>query len=347
MPVRMRIDDLRACLSALLARLDFPAHDAATIADLLVDSELRGYDDHGAYLIGHIVGWVRSGQVDPRATVEVVSEGGNTLLLDAHRASGVVAARRAMAWCIGRARGQRGIALAGVRGSSHFVAAGPHAALAAEAGLIGFACSNAAPWVAPPGGRTRTLGTNPMAYAFPRADGSPIVLDIATSGTAATKLYQAEEEGRAVPEGFVRDADGCPTTDPSALRRGGSVASLGGELSGHKGFGLAIAVDLLAAVLTGANFARDAAGGGWGQTFWALDPATFMTAAEFLARVEEQAAQIKGGDVRAGVGELLLPGERAARRAAAARAAGAVTLVGPAWRALEKACLELDVPLPA
>ena len=309
---------------------------------MLVESELRGYADHGVYMLSFLLGWVRAGSVNPRATIRVVDEGESTLVLDADRACGVLGATRAMAWCVERARARRGIALAGLRNSSHFVAAGIYAEMAAEAGLIGFACSNASPLVAPPGGRARTLGTNPLAYAFPTGRGAPIVFDIATSATAATKLYLAERDGRPAPPGTVLDAEGQPTDDPGALRRGGSIAPLGGELAGHKGFGLAMVVDLLAGVLTGASFARGAAQGGWGQTLWALDVEAFMPRAEFLARIDEQIAQIKGAEPRAGVEALLVPGERSRRRADALRAEGIVPLGAPAREALERACAELE-----
>ena len=106
-------------------------------------------------------------------------------------------------------------------------------------------------------------------------------------------------------------------------------------------------VDLLACVLTGASFARGAAQGGWGQTLWALDVEAFMPRAEFLARVDEQVAQIKGAGPRDDVGDaLLVPGERSRRRADALRADGVVPLAPPAWEALERACQEMAVPLP-
>jgi LDH2 family malate/lactate/ureidoglycolate dehydrogenase len=343
---RVGIDSLRACLLEIFARLDFPAEDAARMAEVLVESELRGYDDHGVYMLNFLLGWVRGGAVNPRARIEVVDETDSTLLLEADRACGVLGATRAMSWCVQRARERRGIALAGLRNSSHFVAAGIYSEMAAEAGLIGFACSNASPLVAPPGGRQRTLGTNPLAYAFPTGRGAPIVFDMATTAVAATSLYLAERDGRPAPPGTVRDEAGNPTDDPAAVRRGGSIGSLGGDVAGHKGFGLAMVVDILAGVMTGGSFARGTAQGGWGQSFWALDVEAFMPRAEFLARIDEQIAQIKDAGPRDGE-EIVVPGERGRQRAVERRAAGVVPLTDPAREVLERTCADLGVEPPA
>src|SRR5437868_3033150 len=101
---RVGIGSLRACLLEIFARLDFPAEDAARIAEVLVESELRGYDDHGVYMLNFLLGWVRGGAVNPRPRIEVVDETDSTLLLEADRACGVLGATRAMSWCVERAR---------------------------------------------------------------------------------------------------------------------------------------------------------------------------------------------------------------------------------------------------
>ena len=160
-PSRVRVGALRATLVALLERLDFPSDDAGRIADVLIESELRGYEDHGVYMLTFLLGWVRGGNVNPRATIRVVDETDSTILFDADRASGVLGATQAMTWCVERARSRRGIALAGLRNSSHFVAAGIYAEMAAEAGLVGFARPNASPLVAPHGGRAGRLRHQP------------------------------------------------------------------------------------------------------------------------------------------------------------------------------------------
>jgi LDH2 family malate/lactate/ureidoglycolate dehydrogenase len=111
------------------------------------------------------------------------------------------------------------MAVAGVRNTNHFVAAAPYVGMAAEAGLIGFACSNALPLLAPTGGRTRTFGTNPFAYGLPSGRYHPVVLDVASSAIAAAKVPIAAREGRSLPEGLLTDSTGRPSTECRSSRR--------------------------------------------------------------------------------------------------------------------------------
>jgi LDH2 family malate/lactate/ureidoglycolate dehydrogenase len=253
-----------------------------------------------------------------------------------------------MRWCIERARERKGMAVAGVR-NSQLVVPGFYARMAAEAGLIGFACANAVPMVAPPGGRTPTLGTNPFAYAIPAGRYPPVVLDVATTTGAAFKVRLAAQRDRPVPEGMILDGEGRPTTDPNEFVRGGLMAPLGSPAAPHKGFGLGLVFDALAGVLTGAAFARDfpsepaTAGNAF---FWALDVEAFLPREEFLARMEVQIEQVKAGERLAGVDELLVPGERSHRRYRELTTRGTAPLSVSTWEALTKACASLSIALP-
>jgi LDH2 family malate/lactate/ureidoglycolate dehydrogenase len=176
--------------------------------------------------------------------------------------------------------------------------------------------------MAPPGGRTATLSTNPLAFGVPAGRHPPIVFDMATLTVAATKVLQALLSGRPVPEGWIADAEGRPTTDPGQFgsyqdgRRvvHGLMLPLGSPSAGYKGFGLVMLVDLLAGVLTGGAFAREAsqAKADVGDFFWALDPAAFRPREEFLARVDAQIDQIKGSERLEGAEER--SAESSARR---------------------------------
>jgi LDH2 family malate/lactate/ureidoglycolate dehydrogenase len=226
---------------------------------------------------------------------------------------------------------------------------GFYARMAAEAGLIGFACANAVPMVAPPGGRTPTLGTNPFAYAIPAGRYPPVVLDVATTTGAAFKVRLAAQRDRPVPEGMILDGEGRPTTDPNEFVRGGLMAPLGSPAAPHKGFGLGLVFDALAGVLTGAAFARDfpsepaTAGNAF---FWALDVEAFLPREEFLGRMETQIDQVKAGELLAGVDELFLPGERSHRRYSELTTRGTAPLSVSTWEALTKACASLSIPPP-
>jgi (2R)-3-sulfolactate dehydrogenase (NADP+) len=178
--------------------------------------------------------------------------------------------------------------------------------LLARRQLVGLAFANSSPLVAPWGGRIARLGTNPLAYAVPRADGDPLVFDMATTGTAYVNIVRAAEEDRPIPLGWALDAQGQPTEDPHRALEG-TVAPLGGA----KGFGLGLLVEIFAAGLSGANWGIDSSsfgddvGGppGVGQTFIAIDP--HRGAEPFTARrVERLLTTLTSED------GVRLPGER-------------------------------------
>ena len=342
----VRIDDLRRCLAGVFERLGLTPEDADGLAWLLVDSELRGHRDHGVAALGLLTRLYREGDLNPRPDVTVLRETEGALLLDGDRGCGPGAPTRAMEWCVDRARERKGMAVAAVRDWQLLVAA-PYARLAADAGLIGFACTNFIPLVAPPGGRTPVFGTNPFAYGLPARRHPPVVLDVATSAVAMQKVRVAAAEGVPMADGLIFDRAGRPTTDPAEFFEGGSLAPLGSPHAPHKGFGLALFVDALSGVLTGAGFAQGVAAGAPGSLLWALDVEAFQPRAEFLARMDEQIDQVKQGERAPGVDELFVPGERGERRLQELSASGTVPLAPAGWQILEASCEAADVPLPA
>jgi LDH2 family malate/lactate/ureidoglycolate dehydrogenase len=342
----VRIDDLRRCLATAFERLQLTREDAEGLSGLLVESELRGHPDHGVAALGVLAGFYRDGTLNARPDVRVLHETDGAILLDGDRGGGPGAPTRAMRWCIDRARERKGMAVAAVRDWQLLVAA-PYARLAAEAGLIGFACTNFVPLVAPPGGRTAVLGTNPFAYGLPAQRHHPVVLDVATTVSSMQRVRVAAQQGTAMPEGVIFDHAGRPTTDPGALLEGGSLAPLGSPNAPHKGFGLALFVDALSGVLSGAGFARGVTGGATGNFLWALDVEAFLPRQEFLARMDAQLDQIKQGERSPGVQELLVPGERGQRRYLDLTARGVVPLAAASWQLLATGCESLAVQLPA
>jgi LDH2 family malate/lactate/ureidoglycolate dehydrogenase len=342
----VRIADLRRCLGIVFGRLRLTLGDAEGLSGLLVDSELRGHTDHGVAAVAVLATFFRDGALNPRPNVRVLRETGGALLLDGDRGCGPGAPTRAMRWCIDRARERSGMAVAAVR-DWQLVVAGPYARLAAETGLIGFACTNFIAVVAPPGGRTPVLGTNPLAYGLPGGRHGPVVLDIGTTTTSLQKVRTAALEGASLGEGVALDRAGRPTADPDALLEGGSMAPLGSPLAPHKGFGLALLVDALAGVLSGAEFAQGVGAGTSGSVLWALDVEAFLPLREFLERMDAQIDQIKQGERVTGVDELLIPGERGRRRLLECVAGGVVPLSATSWEALATTCASLGAPLPA
>ena len=342
----VRIDDLRRCLATAFERLQLTPEDAEGLSGLLVESELRGHPGHGVAALGVLAGFYRDGTLNPRPRVRVLHETDGAILFDGDRGGGPGLPTRAMRWCIERAREHKGMAVAAVRDWQLLVAA-PYARLAAEAGLIGFACTNFLPLVAPPGGRTAVFGTNPFAYGLPAQRHYPVVLDVATTVSSMQRIRVAAQQGTPMPEGIIFDDAGRPITDPGAFLEGGLLAPLGTPHAPHKGFGLALFVDALSGVLSGAGFAGGVAGGASGNFLWALDVEAFLPRQEFLQRMDAQLDQIKQGERLPGVQELLVPGERGQRRYLDLTARGLVPLGLASWQLLATGCESLAVPLPA
>jgi LDH2 family malate/lactate/ureidoglycolate dehydrogenase len=342
----VRIDDLRRCLAVAFQRLRLTPEDAEGLGGLLVDTELRGHPDHGVAALEVLARFYREGKLNPRPRVRVLHETDGAILFDGDRGCGPGVPIRAMRWCIDRARERKGMAVAAVRDWQLLVAA-PYARLAAEAGLIGFACTNFVPLVAPPGGRTAVFGTNPFAYGLPTRRHQPVVLDVATTVSSMQKVRVAAQQGKPLPEGIILDRAGRPITDPVEFLNGGLMAPLGYPHAPHKGFGLALFVDAVSGVLSGAGFAQGVSSGAAGSFLWALDVEAFLPRQEFLARMDAQIDQVKQGERLPGVEELLVPGERGQRRYLDLTARGVVPLAPASWQLLATACRSLAAPLPA
>ncbi|MDB5153261.1 MAG: Ldh family oxidoreductase [Mucilaginibacter sp.] len=239
-------------------------------ADVLLKSDLRGIDSHGvARLNGYVRLWEKK-RINTSPDIRIVHQTATTATVDGDAGLGLVVAPFAMQVAIEKAM-QYGSGWVSVRNSNHFGIAGYHALMAVEKDMIGFAMTNASPLVSPTYSSERLLGTNPMCYAFPAGKYPPVIVDMATSAAANGKLEIAQRLGKQVPEGWIQDKQGNSTTDPHALKSGGALLPLGSdaEHGSHKGFGLGATVDILSAVLSGANY------GPWVPPFVAfLDPPT-------------------------------------------------------------------------
>ncbi|RYE31157.1 MAG: Ldh family oxidoreductase [Sphingobacteriaceae bacterium] len=259
---------LRTFTQNIFLQIGCSQQHAILAADVLLRSDLRGIDSHGvARLSGYVRLWEK-GRINATPDIQVVHETPTTATVDGDAGLGLVVAPFAMQVAIEKAE-KYGSGWVSVRNSNHFGIAGYHALMAVEKDMIGFAMTNASPLVAPTFSNERMLGTNPMCYAFPAGKYPPLIVDMATSAAANGKLEIAQRAGKPVPEGWIQDENGDFTTDPHALKSGGSLLPLGSdrEHGSHKGFGLSATVDILSAVLSGANY------GPWVPPFVAyLDP---------------------------------------------------------------------------
>ncbi|MEH6307911.1 Ldh family oxidoreductase [Olivibacter sp. CPCC 100613] len=266
--IRINESDLRQFTEQVFLAIGCSVAHAKLAADVLVAADLRGIDSHGtARLSGYVRLW-QKGRLNPSPQIRIVHETPTTATVDGDRGLGLVVAPYAMEIAISKAK-TYGSGWVAVRNSNHFGIAGYHALLAVEKDMIGYAMTNASPLVTPTFSKERMLGTNPMCYAFPAGDYPPVIVDMATSAAANGKLEIAQRSGSPIPEGWVQTKDGIPSVNSHELKSGGSLLPLGGDRThgSHKGFGLSATVDILSAVLSGANY------GPWAPPFVAyLDP---------------------------------------------------------------------------
>ena len=246
---------LRDFTRSIFIGMGCSAEHAMLAADVLIKSDLRGIDSHGvARLTGYVRLWEK-GRINAKPDIRIVHETPTTATVDGDAGLGLVVAPFAMKVAIEKAE-KYGSGWVSVRNSNHFGIAAYHTMMAVEKDMIGFAMTNASPLVAPTFANERLLGTNPMCYAFPAGKYPPVIVDMATSAAANGKLEIAQLMIKPVPEGWIQDVNGNPSVDPHELKKGGSLLPLGSDRDhgSHKGFGLSATVDILSAVLSGANY---------------------------------------------------------------------------------------------
>lgn len=318
--ITLRADTLNQLTIRLLTAAGLNPDDARTVADTIVEATLRGVDTHGVAALPTYLRRIRAGATNPRPQVRVTRQGTAYAVIDADNGLGAIAATAGMRMAMDHAR-STGIFAAACHNATTFGAAFYYSQMAAREGLIGIAISNAPPSMAPWGGKKPLLGTNPISCAFPRRNGPPIILDMATSAAAKSKIYLARDRGERIPEGWALDSEGRPTTDPEAALNGGLVMPLGGP----KGYGLSLAVDLLTGALTGAgcldtvNSLHHALDRPQNVSFllMAIDPGHFAPEGRFLDVVEHVAEAIHRNPPAAGSSGIFLPGELEDRTRAA------------------------------
>ena len=225
------------------------AREAETIARRLVDANCVGHDSHGVIRVGKYLEWVREGWLRPNQAPSLIVDTDALAIVDGNRGFGQVIGEFAAKLGIAKAA-KSGIAMIGLRNCGHLGRVGDWAEMAAADGLVSlhFLNTSGAQRVAPFGGSDRRLSTNPISVGIPLDDADPVILDVTTSMVAEGKLMVAMNKGERVPEGWIIDGEGAPTTDPKAFYDGGALLTVGA----HKGSGLSIVTDLLAgAVSTG------------------------------------------------------------------------------------------------
>jgi L-2-hydroxycarboxylate dehydrogenase (NAD+) len=265
--VRVRREALQTFCAQVFAALSLDAEDAQVAADVLVVADVRGIPSHGVARLPRYVHGLEIGLMHADAVPELIRETPTSLLIDAHGAMGAPVSARTMRAVTAKAA-ETGAAFGCVRDSNHFGIAGYYAMMALDSEMIGFAMTNTAALGVATFGRDPVFGTNPLAFAAPAGAERAFVLDMATTVVPRGKVEVYDRLGKTLPVGWAVDAEGRSASDPAVVlhnltyRGGGGILPLGGmgELfGGHKGYGLAVMVDILCGVLSGGGFGPDIA----------------------------------------------------------------------------------------
>jgi L-2-hydroxycarboxylate dehydrogenase (NAD+) len=297
--------------------------DAAIIADVFLAAELRDHASHGMIRIKDYFELWKAKRINVQPDVRIVHESPSTAVVDGDNAVGMVAAHKSMMIAIEKAK-SAGTGWVATRNSNHFGIAGYYSMMALDNDMIGICLTNANPLVAPTFSNSRMMGTNPISVAIPAEKEPPFVADFATTPIARGKLAIAEKKGEKVAFGFLQDEFGNPSDDPTILKAGGSMLTLGGDrLHGsHKGFCLSAIVDIFSAVFSGANFGpfvppsvaylpvlERQVGQGTGHFFGAMRIDAFQPAIEFKTKMDEWIYTFRSAKPSQGQTHVVIPGD--------------------------------------
>lgn len=323
----VQADVLRAFCVRVFEKMDLPTTEAEITADVLLAANLRGIDSHGVARLRRYVKGLWDGVMLAHPEEKVISETATTALIDAGAGLGQPVSYRAMKLAIEKAQ-EYGTGFVTVRNSNHYGIAGYYAMMALEQDMIGISMTNAAVSVLPTFGRDAMLGTNPIAVAAPAGQEQPFVLDIATSTVPRGKLEVYNRQEKPLPEGWATDETGTPTTDAARVldnmlaRRGGGLLPLGGAgelLGGHKGYGLALLVDILSGVLPGAGYADNIypktpegkpLPANVGHFFGAIKVEAFRPPDEFKTTMDDIIRRLKAAPRSKGADRIYIHGEK-------------------------------------
>ncbi|MBS7647369.1 MAG: Ldh family oxidoreductase [Candidatus Bathyarchaeia archaeon] len=318
--VRVEWESLRSYVADVLKAYNVPEEHSKIVADVLVSADLMGIESHGVQRLRRYTVGIQVGSVNPKTSISIVKESPSTAWIDGGSGLGHVVAYNAMEIAIKKAM-DTGVSVVGIRNSHHFGIAGYYALQAVKSNMIGLVMTNSEALVAYTHTVGRNVGTNPIAFGFPTRNPPPILFDAATSVIPIGKVEVYAKEGKKMPLGWAISPEGRLLDDPKeVLARKGAVLPLGGfgeEFGGHKGAGLALVVDLLCGVLTGANYGRnvkhttDKERANVGHFMMAINIDKLTSLDYFLQRVEEYKGYVKSLSKISEDAEIWIPGEKA------------------------------------
>ncbi|MBM3175187.1 MAG: Ldh family oxidoreductase [Chloroflexi bacterium] len=301
----VEIDKFVTLIAGILAQNGMSSDEASIVIEHLLDGELTEKPSHGFVRIPQIVRDLRK---KPPKYIVIENETPISALLNSGNKTGLIAALRATELVIGKAKKSKFGIVGGYNITGTVGAIGYYTRRIAESDLIGFMVCNSENAMPPTGGYSLIFGTNPLSISFP-ASREPIVVDFATSKMTFGDLLIAMKEGRSIPEGIILDKDGNPSTNPNDAWEGPMLT-----IAGHKGYALALAIEILAGPLVKAKAGAMAVQGSDGFTIAALDPSLFVPIAQFKSQVDSLIREIKASRRLPGVDEIFFPGEQSNRK---------------------------------
>ena len=309
--IRVQPDVLQDFVFQILKSAGMKESDALFSAECLVRSNLWGVASHGVLRLGIYTQRLKNGAINPDPRIKTIKGSGALEVMDGDNGMGYVVGREAMLRAMELAR-KNGVAAVGAIRSNHYGAAGLYTRMAADRGMIGISMTNVAPNVALAGAERSAVGNNPIAISVPTYGEFPFMLDIAMSAVAAGKILLASKKNEKIPLDWATDGQGRPTDDPDKGFQGFLL-----PMAGHKGFGLALVVDILSGVITGGAFLdrlkrmyREQEDPSLTCHFMiVIDPAALLSPDEMKSRMEDFTRFIKSVPMWDASKEMLLPGE--------------------------------------
>ena len=294
-------------IKGILTAADFPEEDALIMAKVITHSDFTGVYSHGLSRLTRYLRQIKKGALKNRPNFHKLQDNGAVMVFDGDNGSGIVSVNKAYDAALERAR-QFGIAMAVGRHNANIGCGSYYGWRAAADDVVALVCCNTYAFTSPFGGADRLIGTNPIILGVPAGEEYPLVMDISTTNVAMGKIQAAEREGQSIPAEWAKDYDGAPTTDPSKAFSLSPIAA-------HKGYGLAVMVDVLSTFFSRACFGSDIGlfsklePENSGFCVIVIDPSKFMPIEDFKAEVDKYARMMKESRKAPGVKEIFLPGE--------------------------------------
>lgn len=334
------LEDLRRFGRAALATRGVHAADAAMVIDVMLEQDLRDHGHHGIVLLALRIRDLDAGRARADAQVELLADLPAFTALDAHGALGPIGAVQAMDACIAKAQTQ-GAAMASLRDMPHWVIPAFYSMRAAEAGLIGYCTCYTDPSFAPVGGASRVLGNNPLSYAIPADPRPPIVVDFGVSASTG-RMRELVADGQSLPDGWAVDTKGRPLSDPAQAMAEGVFL----PIAEHRGYGLGLVHEMLAATLNAMPIAIETPPGRYGGFFMACRVDTFRPREEFLGDVNHALDRITACPPLDPARPVRYPGQQSGHALRRNRAQGQVNLSTASWTRVHEVAELTGVPAP-